>query len=103
MESDAHVWLARNWISPVLPSDTQLFCVFNHVRLLHSSVLHHHSSICLEPPLPTSSTCFLRDHSNVTYCVKNSLIPQRIQGSLLVFPTVPCSDLPSLHKYLTIS
>ena len=59
-----------------------------------------HSSICSGRTSPTS-TCLLRYRSNLTYSVKNSLIPQRIQCSLLVCAMVPCIDFHSLNRYLS--
>lgn len=41
MKSDAHVWSAHNWISPVLLSHTETFHLPNHARLLYSRMLQH--------------------------------------------------------------
>ena len=94
------------WLfSPLLPARTALFPSFQScLAFIHiAPCFNIHNSICLKQTSPASFSHLLRYCSNVTYSMKNALIPQGIQCSLLVFAIVPCIDLHSLNKYWPLS
>ena len=95
----------HDWFSPLLPARTALFPSFQScLAFIHiAPCFNIHNSICLKQTSPASFSHLLRYCSNVTYSMKNALIPQGIQCSLLVFAIVPCIDLHSLNKYWPLS
>lgn len=97
--------LMHTFGSPLLPARTALFPSFQSCQafIYIAPCFNIHNSICLKQTSPASFSHLLRYCSNVTYSMKNPLVPQGIQCSLLVFAMIPCIDLHSLNKYWPLS